>query len=492
MAARTVASPGAARLVALANLPLAAVASALLWRSRDWPLVGDATIFHFIADQMRMGAVPYRDIIDVNMPLIYVIHAAVVAAGGMSDIAWRAFDLGAAAMLAGLIVLLVAPAGRAVALHAALIVLIMHLLLGPYSAGQRDFLMSIPALAVALASAAAAENRGAPRARLSLLLAGVFSVIAASIKPTGLLLLGLPAAGTMGLRWREALSIAAGAAATGLLMLATLAAYGALDAFIGMMRGLMPAYAVLGSRPLPDILRDTLVWLAPVAGLALAAALSLRAAKPPRVRVMIGLALFGLVHLIAQRKGWFYHIYPLAIGLCCWGAWSLSALPTRRALASLAVTAAALALLVPPALTRVDTHPSLRAAAAMQQALQRRLPPGTRVQALDADNGAFLAMARTGMRQATPHLQWFSLLLGADSVRRAFIAALADDPPAAILLTNSQWPLPSGFEAADDWPEFAALLRSGYVLDHSGSDGAIAWRLYLRRTSPNAAQPDSR
>ena len=81
------------RLVAIFNLPLALVTGWLLWRSRDWPLAGDATIFHFIAGLMHMGAVPYRDIIDVNMPLTYGIHAAVVATGGMGDIAWRAFDL---------------------------------------------------------------------------------------------------------------------------------------------------------------------------------------------------------------------------------------------------------------------------------------------------------------------------------------------------------------------------------------------------------------
>jgi hypothetical protein len=44
--------------VTLLNLPLAAAAGALLWRSLDWPLVGDAAIFHFIAGQMQMGAVP--------------------------------------------------------------------------------------------------------------------------------------------------------------------------------------------------------------------------------------------------------------------------------------------------------------------------------------------------------------------------------------------------------------------------------------------------
>jgi len=67
------------KIVTFFNLPLAVVTGWLLWRSLDWPLVGDATIFHFIAGQMKMGAVPYRDIVDMNMPLTYDIHAAVVA-----------------------------------------------------------------------------------------------------------------------------------------------------------------------------------------------------------------------------------------------------------------------------------------------------------------------------------------------------------------------------------------------------------------------------
>src|SRR5262249_55299822 len=123
--------------------------------------------------------------------------------------------------------------------------------------------------------------------------------------------------------------------------------------------------------------------------------------------------------------------------------------------------------------------------AAMQSALESRLPRGARVQTLDSDHGAFLAMARAGMRQATPHIQWFSLVFGRDSARREFLAALEAHPPAAMLLTNSQWPMDHGFEAADQWPQFAALLASHYVLDRSEEkEDRIAWRLYLRGTPP--------
>ena len=461
-----------ANLVAVVNVPLAIVVAALLWRSLDWPLIGDAAIFHFIAEQMRMGAIPYRDIYDVNMPLIYVVHAGVMAIGGMSDVAWRAFDLGCAAAMSALILMLVWPAGRPLAIHAALIALATHLLLGPYSAGQRDYLMAIVALGVTLVSVRAAETPES--SRMSLLIAGAAAAIAASIKPTGILLLALPALGMARLRWHDMIWTALGAAAVALLMLGLLAAFDALWAFIAMVRGLIPAYASMGSRPLYDVVRDTAVWLAPVGGLALAAALNISAPKPPRERVLIGLTLFGLIHLFAQRKGWFYHVYPLGLGLTCWGAASLASLSMLRSAVCVTVTAAALAWLVPAALTQATSYPALRTASAMQLALQSRLPPGARVQVLDSDNGAFLAVARAGMRQATPHIQWFSLLLGGDSIRKDFITALNADPPAAVLITNAQWPQESGFDAADRWPAFAGLLASQYDLAQTGDENGMA------------------
>jgi hypothetical protein len=100
-------------------------------------------------------------------------------------------------------------------------------------------------------------------------------------------------------------------------------------------------------------------------------------------------------------------------------------------------------------LIRTRMYDVLHSTSAMQAALEDRLPRGARVQMLDSDYGAFLAMARAGMRQATPHIQWFSLIFAEDSVRHKFLAALEDDPPAAVLLTNSQWPQPDGFDAAD-------------------------------------------
>jgi hypothetical protein len=392
------------RLVAVFNLPFAVFTGWLLWRSLGWPLVGDAAIFHFIAGQMKMGAVPYRDIADVNMPLTYDLHAAIVAVGGMSDVAWRAFDLTAAAMMSACILMLVGPVGRAVAILAMLSVLVNHLLLGPYAAGQRDYLMSIPALAAALVSARTAEDH--EHRWLYLLLAGAFAMTAASIKPSGILLLILPAL-AIRLHWRDMIWSAAGAAGVGLLAFGTLAA-GGLGALVTMIRELLPLYASMGARTVPEVL-EAVQWIVPIAGLALAAALGIAAPKPPRVRVMIGLAAFGLFHLLVQRKGWMYHVYPLAIGLACWGAWALAALPRWQSVVCLIVITLTIGWRVPGSAYRAEDDAALRAASSMQSALEGNFPRGARVQmapssrwhALECDrprltfNGSLFYLARS-------------------------------------------------------------------------------------------------
>jgi hypothetical protein len=467
-------------LVAIFNLPIVAITAWLLWRSLDWPLIGDAAIFHFIANQLLLGAVPYRDIFDINMPLIYGVHAAVVLVGGMGDVAWRAFDLGAAAIMSALILMLVRPAGLAVAILAMLVMLATHLLLGPYAAGQRDFLVAILAAAAALTSTLAAEDT--ERRSLYVGTTGAFTMIAGTIKPSALLLIFLPALTIVRLQWRDVVWIAAGAAGVGFLVFGALGALGGLGAFITMLWELLPRYALLDKPTIAEMLR-TCLGLGPMAGLAVAAFLGIAGPKPARARAMMGVTAFGLIHLLVQRKGYFYHVYPLGAGLACWGSWSLAALPTRRALVCLILIVSTFGWFVLQTLNRVEKYPELRAAAAMKIALESHLPRGARVQMLDSDRGAFLAMARAGMRQATPHIQSFSLILAEDRARAEFLAALETDPPAAMLLTNDFWPKRPGFESMDEWRDFKAFLTSHYDLRAAGQEDYIDWQFYLRRLS---------
>src|SRR5262245_50135566 len=87
---------------ALVVLGLAALTGALAWRSRGWPLIHDAPLMHYIAWRIGEGAVPYRDLFDMNFPGVYLVHVLAFRLFGAGDAGWRAFDLAwlAAASLA--------------------------------------------------------------------------------------------------------------------------------------------------------------------------------------------------------------------------------------------------------------------------------------------------------------------------------------------------------------------------------------------------------
>src|SRR5262249_56406613 len=53
-------------LAGLAVIGTAAAALTLTVRSLDWPLAHDPPLFHYVAARIRAGAVPYRDLFDMN------------------------------------------------------------------------------------------------------------------------------------------------------------------------------------------------------------------------------------------------------------------------------------------------------------------------------------------------------------------------------------------------------------------------------------------
>ncbi|HEY3987807.1 MAG TPA: hypothetical protein VGM02_00820, partial [Acidobacteriaceae bacterium] len=57
-----------------------------------WPLLWDAQVFHYGNFLIDHGFVPYRDIIDMNMPGAYLIDGWAIKVFGGGDLAWRIFD----------------------------------------------------------------------------------------------------------------------------------------------------------------------------------------------------------------------------------------------------------------------------------------------------------------------------------------------------------------------------------------------------------------
>ena len=472
----------------------------LAWMSLDWPLIGDATIFHFAVAQFFQGAVPYRDFIDMNMPLPFALHAAIVAIGGLGDFTFRIFDLGSMVIVAVLTAALVWPAGRTLALLAAFTTILAHLLQGPPAEGQRDDLMLIPVLAAALCTARAFEH---PTGRLPLMVGvGVAGMVAALLKPTGILIVALPLlAGRF--RGKDIVGIAAGVAVIGLITIAALAYIGALNAFVAMFREYMPVYTADRTGFVGMMVRLVQTVLR-AGGLAVAAALGLWSVRSARERVLVGLVLFGLAHYFIQDKGYFYHRDAFFLGLTCLGAWSLSRIRPSFALMCLALLVVVVAGRTVRAVPRLQIpaadYMPMPASTAMQAELEARLPRGARVQMLDGDGsgGGFRAMANSGMRQATPHAYWMFLVVGKQAWRDAFIADLRANPPDAFLLTNMPLPLKQGFEAVDQWPALKSLLDCCYRLEVSQTverphnrwapNDSVAWRIYVRRQMSEGAE----
>ena len=309
-------------------LAMTILTTSLAWISLQWPIIGDAGMFHFAASQFSLGEVPYRDFIDVNMPLIYIIHLAVIAIGGMNDLTFRIFDLGISVLIGILAAALVWPKGWSVAVLAALTINAAHLLDGPQAAGERDFLMLVPALTIALLASWSVER---PHLRTPLLIvAGLNVGLATLLKPTGVLLLLLPLFIDR-FSWRNAASVCFGGLCVLLTTLLALSATGSLGAFLDGLQSYIPYYKQLGQRPilLMPLIAGKYVAIG-AGGLLLAAAYGLLDKPSPRARCMIICIVYGVLHFMLQGKGFFYHVYPLLAALVCFGAWSLPAAPRRN------------------------------------------------------------------------------------------------------------------------------------------------------------------
>src|SRR5215813_8903842 len=127
----------------LAVAGFGALAVVLVWRSLTWPLIHDVALMHYIAWRIGDGAIPYRDLFDMNQPGTYLIHLAVLRTLGGGDLAWRIVDLVWLAATAGAIAAFAAPWGALASAGGAFVFGTYHLAGGAWHAGQRDFFVCV-------------------------------------------------------------------------------------------------------------------------------------------------------------------------------------------------------------------------------------------------------------------------------------------------------------------------------------------------------------
>ncbi|MBI2217051.1 MAG: hypothetical protein HYU51_07110 [Candidatus Rokubacteria bacterium] len=417
----------------------------------------------------------------MNQPGVYLVHLAVMRLVGDGDLAWRLVDLAWLALTAVAIVAFARPWGAVASWGAALAFAAYHLASGAWHAGQRDFMLSPFLVAGALGVARWLEAaRMRPAALVQLALGGLALGVAVTMKPHTVVLgaaLALVAALSRHRAPERAAGVAvyAGAAAVApAAVLAWLASSGALGAWWAIVRDyLLPLYSQLTRPDDWDVYR----W-GHWAPLALAVVVSLASAAvsrrwSPRHTVAVAGLGYGLVHFFGQRKGWEYHLYPLAVFATLLAFSEIDRVLRTRAWAVAGPLVASLiaivVLLGVKGVETVDAHwvwDKERVVRLLTEDLRPHLGAGDTVQVLDTTEGGIHALLRLRRAPPTRFIYDFHFHHHVDTptiqrLRAEFVRDLAAHPPGAVVVFARGWPA-GGYDRIDRFPELAALLSASY------------------------------
>ena len=498
-----------------ATLVASLIASALvffLWTWR-WPLLGDASLMHYMSFLMERGWAPYRQIGDQQFPGTYLIELAVMNSLGMGALAWRFFDFFLLDVASIAFCLVTRPSGLRrgdpwiPGIFSACLFILIHGRDGLAQGGQRDLTMAV-LLLTATAFLFAAERRNAPWYSAVF---GLLSGLAVTIKPTTLPLtlaqiaLAAFVVQRRGIPFRKhAIAAAAGYCVAPAISLVFLLRERSLAAFLEGFHGIVPYYASLGHRPLSFILLHCISPLLPLVLAWLAVLVvqgqPLRPLREFERTLLAAGVVFGLVDCILQQRAFPYYRYPLLAFLL-----PLIALDLDRALRPQAAafanslrakSAAILAFaafcfggffLAPQSAILIHRYQwwNTEFITSLQKNLEDLGGPALsgHIQCIDSIAGCYNVLYQMRLEQSTGMLADY-LIFGPDTVpiirqtRADFSAALLAQPPQVIVVTS---PLhidgPDNFEKLARWPAFADFLATRYTLrtEWSPTRTALWW-----------------
>jgi thiamine transporter ThiT len=575
-----------------AALAVSLTVSALLfflWSWR-WPLVGDASLIHYIGFLIQRGWAPYRQLGDMNMPGSYLIEIAAMRLFGMGDVAWRLFDFTLLTLAAAAFFVVTKTPGapfvtvsssrvgsnnqnpgapsqtaspsevgsdnrspgapsfaflrrvgshdrRLAALFASSLFILIHGRDGLAEGGQRDLTMAVLLIAATAFLFVAVRKRSTAAA----IAFGLFSGIAATVKPTSLpltlaqLALALYALRIAGSsneqrRTKNEQRLLAASASAAYLLAPTLALVfllheHALAAFLAGFHGIVPYYASLGHRPFGFVLLHSISPLLPLVliwlfVLALSPSLRHWARDWERAALLAGV-LFGLLNCAIQARGLPYYRYPLLAFLLplmaidfarafdsarILGAPFVTASSSRVGPTIAAKTLAILALafggffLAPQSAILIHRYQwgNTEFITSVQQNLNALGGPSLsgRIQCIDSISGCGNVLYRMRLEPATGVLSDF-FLFGAISdqqppdqipilrdTRAQFLAAMLAHPPQVIVVTSHlHIDGPDNFQKLARWPAFAQFLDGRYTLQTQWSPTRTA-RWWSREETP--------
>lgn len=463
---------------------------------------------HYIGWLMTQGKMPYRDVFDMNMPVTYWVHWALIRIAGTGDLPFRIFDLCVTAMISLLIFAISRPAGWFAAALGATVFAFYQISGGPLNMGQRDLIFTVPFLAAFYGVLRIVDNAERPIAWA--IIAGTLYGAAAGIKPLAgayvvfiVILLAATPFGGRRQKLRVVAALIASSAVVPAIALGWLCRAGALGDFVALLTQYLPLYAkidrdrntlayLISYRFLMWMRTARVAWAVSVVMALWQAAVLLRQGSRRSI-LFVSLLGYGAFHYLAQGKGWDYHLRPFVAAMCI-----LTPQLVERQLQSRAIWVRAgvvCAMLASLAImwnfARVElqeaAEPMARVARedGLAQLLRSRLQPGQTVQILDSTDGGAAVLLKARALLATPIMYDFQVLAHDPAIpivaklRSRLMDGMREHPPQFILIFARGYPT-SGFERIERFPTLNDWISAHYTLDRDDP----AWcRMYVLKAA---------
>jgi len=472
--------------------------------SLAWPIAHDeAPLLYQAYLMITQARLPYRDLLDFQMPGAYAAFYALGLISRFDPLALRLLDVLLLAALSYLLFRWLRPFGLASALIAPILFALKYLEGGPSMALQREFLLLLPVTGALLLGSQP------PSTPLRLWGIGVCVGLAALIKPHAAIALAPIAllelwhhrsTGTTPLL-RSQLSLLAGflipIAVTAVWMQAT----GTLAPFIEVATGYWPLYAEVNGQLVVQTgaarwsaifaefwrLGGHALWLVPAVLGAIAARRTL-GSREHRLPLLVGMALAFAIYPALSGQFFQYHYIPflyfiMALASLCLMPLADLELSVATRLALVAVMAASVRL-APLVQSQLRGKPLAGGRAAqIASYLQTHLGSGDTVQPLDWTGGALQAMLESRASLATSFVFDFYLYHHVSSpyvqgLRSRLIDELEAAQPAYIVeVTAMDKPWIGGPDTSRDFPDLRRFLAQRYTLEVQRDDYLIYRRL---------------
>src|ERR1700677_4727403 len=279
-----------------------------------WKQVNDPAQLSYLCFLMDHGMAPYRDLLEINMPGIYLVNWSVMHMLGEGSWAWRTFDFSLLGAAAWAMIVIARPYDWLAGVFGATLFALYHGRDGAGQAGQRDYIIAV----LLLCAYAFLFEFFRRRRQWAIFAFGLCAGMAATIKPTPLpfvfLILALAA-----IRWKQtgqptlqpSLYALLGLLVPFALVCAFLVSKHSVGSFWSLLRVELPFYKSLGRLPFPTLM--TLVASTSIRTLALIAlAIALfnwRGWNWESKLLVVGI-IFGIASYFGQGKGFPYLRLP--------------------------------------------------------------------------------------------------------------------------------------------------------------------------------------